>query len=102
MKRPTQKHSREDPEMDQFSLLGGCVFILFVLAPSGGLTGYLILWLAPWLLDLPTLPVWLCVPFAAVGLAGPLTAFFVLCTYSRRARRLFFRPTDDNESDSLP
>ena len=102
MKRPTQKPSREDPEIGQFTLLGGCVFLLFVVAPSGGLTAYLILWLAPWLLDLPFLPARLCIPFAAVGLAGPLTAYYLLCTYSRLARRLFFRQTDDNEPDSLP
>ncbi|HYV12993.1 MAG TPA: hypothetical protein VE980_18965 [Pyrinomonadaceae bacterium] len=102
MKHRTQTNSREDPEIGQFTLLGGCVFILFVLAPSGGITAYLILWLTPWLLELPFLPARLCIPFAAVGTAVPLTAFFVLCAYSRLARRLFFRPTDDNEPDSLP
>ncbi len=39
------------------------------------------------------------IPLAVVGLVGPLTAFFVLCTYSRLARRLFFRPVGDNETD---
>ena len=95
MKHRTQTNFREDPEIGPFTLLGGCVFILFVLAPSGGITAYLILWLTPWLLELPFLPARLCIPFAAVGTAVPLTAFFVLCTYSRIARRLFFRP-DDN------
>jgi len=95
MKRRKQRYYRENPEIGDFTLFGGFVFLLFVLAPSGGITAALILWLVPWTLDVPFLPVRAFIPLAAVGLAGPLTAFLVICNYSPLARRLFFRPRDD-------
>ena len=100
MTRVTETPARDSPnrnyfdQLDRFTLHGGCVFLLVVVGGSGGITAYLIYWLVPWALDLP-LPYWLYIPFAGVGLAGPLTAFLVLCKYSLAARRFFFAPTDD-------
>lgn len=90
--RLRQTPFHHDRDLDQFTLHGGCVFFLVVVCGSGGITAFLILWIAPWLLDLP-LPARAFIPFAAVGLIGPLAAFLVICKYSRLARRFFFAPT---------
>jgi len=99
MARVTQTNSRDRQNLRQFSTLGACVFWFGVVGASGGITGYLIFWLVPWSLQLP-LPIWAYIPFAFVGLLGPLTVFFVICKYSVLARRLFFVQPD--ETDGAP
>jgi hypothetical protein len=93
--RITQIHLRNNQKLGQFSVLGACVFWLVVVGSSGGITAFLILWVAPWTLDWP-LPARAFIPFAFVGLLGPLAVFAALCKYSRFARRLFFVPGDDS------
>lgn len=87
--RITQINLRNNQKLGQFSALGACVFWLVVVGSSGGITAFLILWGAPWALDLP-LPARAYIPFAFVGLLGPLAVFAALCKYSRFARRIFF------------
>lgn len=97
--RITQIHLRDNQKLGQFSVLGACVFWLVVVGSSGGITAFLILWVAPWALDLP-LPARAYIPFAFVGLLGPLAVFAALCKYSRFARRLFFVPDTDSRERS--
>jgi len=99
--RITEIHLRKNQKLGQFSALGACVFWLGVVGSSGGITAFLILWVAPsWVLDWP-LPARAFIPFAFVGLLGPLAVFAALCKYSRFARRLFFVVKEsDKASDS--
>ena len=75
---------------EYFSGLGWCVFLLLVVIGSGGITAWLILTLVPWALDYPV-PILAYVPLAAVGAAGPIILFVMICKASRTARRLLFK-----------
>jgi hypothetical protein len=68
----------------------GCFILIFVGGIGGLLTGWLILELVPWSLDIPFVPVWFYVPLAAIGAAPPIV---LLCAVNALMLRL--RPVRD-------
>lgn len=94
-----QSEKSKPSDMGEFSTVGCCLFWLLVGVVGGGITAVLIVWIVPWALDFP-LPIVAYVPLAAVGAAGPIALFLLLCKYSRAARRFFFVQATDSAANA--